>query len=156
MVFIKWLRIFIVHDNDILAASAVSQLVCFGDLFNLISSLKHALTTILSSSHSYNNYFYLSVNGSVSVNLSFSKPSLKSKSFGRVSIDIFVLPVCKVGYNTGHEGMKNYFLSVPTSITQSSYSIKWSRHGVVSNAGGTLTGLLKKPGNDIFIKYLLL
>ena len=150
------MRIFIVQDSDILAASAVSQLVCLGDLFNLISSLKQALTTILSSSHSYNNYFYLSVNGSWSVNLSFSKPSLKSTSFGRVSIAIFVLPVCNEGYNTGQEGIKNYFLSVPTSITQSSYSIRWSRHGVVSNAGGTLTGLLKKPGNDILIKYYLL
>ena len=144
------------QDNDILAASAVSQLVCLGDLFNLISSLKQAFTTILSSSHSYNNYFCLSVNGSTSVSLSFSKPSLKSKSLGLVSYIIFDFPVWRVGYNTGHEGIKNYFLSVPTSITQSSYSIKCSRHGVVSNAGGTLTGLLKKPGNDIIlIKYYL-
>ena len=145
-----------IQDNDIFEASAVSQLVCLGDLFNLMSSLKQAFTTIRSSSHSYNNYFYLSVNGSTSVNLSFSKPSLKSKSLGLVSKIMFVLPVWSAGYKTGHDGIKNYFLSVPTSITQSSYSMRCSRHGVVSNAGGTLTGLLKKPGNDIIlINYYL-
>ena len=36
------------------------------------------------------------------------------------------------------------------SITQSSYSIKWFKHGVVSNTGGIDTGALIKPINDIF------
>jgi hypothetical protein len=37
------------------------------------------------------------------------------------------------------------------SITQSSYSIKWSKQGVVSNTGGMDTGALIKPKNDIFL-----
>ena len=55
--------------------------------------------------------------------------------------------------------MKNCFLSVPTlkklsgvdySMTQSSYSIKCSRQGVVSKTGGIDTGELINPKNDIF------
>ena len=47
---------------DMLAASAVSQLVWFGDLLSLMRDLKHALTTILSSSHSYRSCFCLLLN----------------------------------------------------------------------------------------------
>ena len=133
------------HERDILAASAVSQLVCFGLLFNLTSSLRHALTTMRSSSHSYKSCFCLSVRELVSASLSFSKPSLNSKSLGLVSRAKFYFPVWRAGYNVGHDGMKNCFLSVPTSITQSSYSIRCSRHGVVSKVGGILTGALINP-----------
>ena len=85
------------HESDILAASAVSQLVIFGCLLSAINSLMHALATSLSSSHSYKSYFCLVDNAVVSANLSFSCPSLYKISRGLVSNYSFTLPVCKAG-----------------------------------------------------------
>ena len=139
------------HESDMLAASAVLQLVCFVLRLSFTSSRMHALTTTRSSSHSYRSYFCLSVNGLVSARGLVSKFSFGPmwKSFGRVSSVMLTLPVWRAGYRDGHAGMKNCFLSVPTSMTQSSYSMRCSKQGVVSKAGGILTGALMKPKNDI-------
>lgn len=77
-----------------------------------------------------------------------------------LSIPIFVCPSASLGQRVGQVGIKNSFLSLPTlkgqrkkkySITQSSYSLRCSKQGVVSNVGGMDTGELKKPRNDIII-----
>lgn len=72
-------------------------------------------------------------------------------SLGVVSIRSFDRPVKSEGHKVGQLGISNCFLEEFTSITQSSYSIRCSRHGVVSNTGGMDTGALIKPKNDIFI-----
>ena len=65
-IFLLFLLYMKIHTSDIVAASAVSQLVILECLLSLTNSRKHALTTNLSSSHSYNNYNYLLVKGFVS------------------------------------------------------------------------------------------
>ena len=40
-------------------------------------------------------------------------------------------------------------------MTQSSYSMRWFRQGVVSNTGGIDTGELMNPINDIFIIIII-
>ena len=91
------------------ATSAVSQLVIFGVLFSLINSLAQALKTILSSSHSYSNCFYLADKGAWAVALSFSMPSENLMSFIRVSNKSFAFPSIKPGNRVGQDGMSSCF-----------------------------------------------
>ena len=132
-----------------LAASAVSHDVILAVLLSLISSLVQALKTILSSSHSYKSCFCLPVSGDASVVGSWSISSTKTMSFARASILMLVLPDKSVGQRVGQAGIKSYFLLLPTSMTKSSYSMRCSRQGVVSNTGGTETGAHIKPKKDI-------
>ncbi|TNV84032.1 hypothetical protein FGO68_gene10466 [Halteria grandinella] len=77
-------------------------------------------------------------------------------SLARVSMRSLDLPSMRPGQRVGQVGIKNCFLLVPTSITQSSYSMRWFRQGVVSNTGGIDTGALMKPTNDILLLLLKL
>ena len=61
------------------------------------------------------------------------------------------LPSKSEGQSVGHVGISSYFFDELTSITQSSYSIRCSKQGVVSKTGGIDTGADIKPKNDIYI-----
>src|SRR5574343_627241 len=114
--------------------------MCCSVLFSLISSLKQAFTTILSSSHSYNNCFCLSESGSccaMSIGISLGWTII---SVVLNPPPIFWTPSDIPGHNVGQAGMKKLSLLTPVSITQSSYSIKCSNQGVVSYIGGIEIG----------------
>lgn len=144
---IDWFRL--VQSRDMALTSALSQEVIFAVLRRVINWRAHALYTILSSSHSYKSCFCLGVSAMLSAALSFSMFSWKRKSLFVVSTLSLLFPSRRPGQREGHAGIKSYFLSDWTSITQSSYSMRCSRQGVVSITGGIDTGELIKPKNDI-------